>query len=161
MNLNNSIDQNSDLDLRIWIWDYEKYVININMTKILKEIDLIKISFENIDSVESIAFQSIAKLELSQAGSDSLLRILNNYKIKTLKSGTTFRNQKRYLTHMRNVQVEIRDFETERFYQALEPSFYRKTDSTSKNLHSFLTFLKKIMKINFYDFSEKLLANTD
>lgn len=140
-----------ELYVRIWIWDDSvKYVVNIQKDGSGGTCDIVEFNSKKIDATEFIVMHRVKQYLHPASGWDRFFKSLDQYQITTLKSGKPYKDQTDLLTHMSVVQFEIAQPGQYRYYEYLEPSYYRYVDSGSAKVDAFLEYFDKEMKTAAY-----------
>jgi hypothetical protein len=140
------------LYIRIWIWSHErKYVINISDNFNKNECDITEFNGTKKDDNDFLVIYREWKNLSPQSGWDNFTDTMFQFHIPDMESGEIQNKRKEFLTEMAYVQFEIAQPGKYRFYEYLEPSFYRCVDTGSNNVYQFLNFFNKEMKIRVYN----------
>jgi hypothetical protein len=145
------------LYIRIWVWDVEKggqsrdYIINIAKNYSNKECSVIEFTGKTIDNSDYIIIHNVWENLTPKSGWNKFFETIDKYQIPSMKSGKSYKNQTEFLTKMAYVQFEIVNRNAYRFYEYLEPSFYRHTDTGSNNVYQFLKYFNDEMKVHIYN----------
>ena len=138
--------------IRIWLWDSKtKYVININSDYVNDESEVLAFNTKKIDSSEYVIIHKEWRNLKPKSGWQDFFAAIEKYKITTLQSGKSAKEQKDFLTHMAYIQFEVAQPGQYRFYEYLEPSFYRYVDKGSNNIYEFLKYYDKEMNVQLYN----------
>jgi hypothetical protein len=157
--LNNSKEQ---FYVRIWIWNFkEKFVINIRKDKSGETCETTGFDQRHPDSNYYIAITHEWKNLTPGSGWNSFLDTLNRYEIPSLNSGKPGKDYKDRLTHAIYIQFEVVQAGKYRFYEYLEPAFYRYVEPGAMNVYRFLRYFEKEMNIRVYAIGDNLYAKPD
>lgn len=133
--------------IRIWIWGDElSHAITISKMKECYGLRLT--SFHSVESDTNfymvVQFDNILQPVSDCAGfSDSLLK----FNVWNLQSGPRMHPG---LTSYSIVQFELKKGDLYRYYDYIEPSYYRYVHATAENVYSFLKFLNREAKRELY-----------
>ena len=148
---------NSALYVRIWLWDGDKkYVVNLNAAD-----NTCYIVEWNCKTIEKLVIHRAWNNQLSKAGWNNIWEAVNKFRIAELTSGKPYKEQTHLLTEMSTVQFEIARPNSHRYYEYLQPSFYRLTDDGFGKVHAFLKYLNKELGLEVYDADEKLVVEPE
>ena len=139
------LDNNSDsLHIRIWLWETDiKYVIDIKRNMI----SVTGINSFTVENKEYIVIRNEHNVYLNKRAQDELLNKINFYKIRELNSGKARFD----LTHSSYINFQLVDKHNYRYYEFLEPGFYRNVDTSAKKVYYFLKYINKLIGIKLYD----------
>jgi len=151
-------DGKEGLYIRIWVWDSDiKYVIDISNDQLVKKCSITEFYSEKTDSSEYIVIHKEWKDLKPKSGWEKLFANVEQYQITSMKSGKIFKEQTEYdLTGGAYVQVEIAQPNQYRFYEYLNPSYYRYVNVGSNNIHKFLKYFNEQMNVKVYSPPEKI-----
>jgi hypothetical protein len=146
------------LYIRIWLWDSQKkYIINISKDGEQNKCHIVEMNSRKKDSAEYIVIHREWDVK-PKAGWDSCWATIEKFKIPYLKSGKSYREWDHHLTEMAYVDFEIARPNQYRFYDYLQPEFYREVDENSRIVNDFLKYLNAEMNLNVYVPEEKLFV---
>ena len=158
MRLPEMLDEDKKTKIRMWLWEAEKkYVVDI-VDGTLRECTVTEFNIKKKDSNNYIIIHRKLKNLQPSSGWDKFLLTLNNYEITSLKPGKTVNEYKEHLTEMSTVQFEVATFGKYRYFEYVEPSFYRYIDSGSKNIYDFLLYFNKQMDVEVYNPPKELFV---
>lgn len=159
-NLNISLLDNGmkGLYIRIWLWGYHSpnYIITIRDDSSKMLCSTISWSGKTIDSTKFILVHNEWNNLIPKSGWTNFFAKVNEYKIKTMKSGLPSNQHRGHLTRMSSVQFEIVEDGKYRYYEYLEPSYYRYVEKGSNNIYQFLKFFNREMGIEVFNPPDKL-----
>ena len=147
-----------ELYLRIWVWDFDKnYIINICKDSVAYKCHIFEFATIYEDSTHSYVnilreWQNIKPI----SGWDVVFNKIEEYKIPFLENGKIHLQKRGSLTQSTYIQFEIVQNNKYRWYEYLEPSYYRYVDINSKAVYDFLKYLNKEMNVEMYKASETL-----
>jgi hypothetical protein len=151
MGLPTLTDQKTGIYIRIWNWDLGRsHVINICIDSLKKVCNVVRFSGKNIDSNQYIVIQKEWKNLQPKSGWSNLLVGIKSYHILDMQSGKTADEYPSQLTEMAYVQFEISEAGRYRFYEYLEPSWYRNIDPGAMNVFLFLKALNNELGVPVY-----------
>jgi hypothetical protein len=75
---------------------------------------------------------------------------MTKYRIPVLESGTIQNREKIGVTEASYVNFEIAEPDKYRYYEYLEPSYYKEIDKNSELVYNFLKYLSDEMNIHVY-----------
>lgn len=152
-------DSNCNFYLRIWLWKKDlNFVVNINENESRKSCSVLKFRSIIKDSIPYID-TPYQKTNLNpESGWAIFYDTLDKYQIKHLGTGNIQKSQEP-MEGMAYVQFEIQQKNNFRYFDYLEPSYYRLVDSNSNNVYRFLMFLNKELKLNVYNPNTNILLD--
>lgn len=143
-------DGKHELYIRIWLWeDKPPYVLNIERRGSVKVASVLSWGSKKIDTSEYIVIYKRWPSLIPNSGWDQFLNRLNNYEIRALKGGLPTEKYD-HLTHSAYVQFEIEEAGHYRYYEYLEPSFYRLVDTGANKAYRFLKYFNRQMNLTVY-----------
>ncbi len=136
-----------DFCVRVWLNQTDAmYVIDINnkMAEVIK--------WDSFHPFFGYYIKILQEKKTSKMNSDwgELIDTLYRYQIPYLKSGDIHEKGVDFLTEMSTIQFEIVKDGIYRYYEYIEPGFYRCLDANSNNVHRFLNFLNKELEDSIY-----------
>jgi hypothetical protein len=147
--------------IRIWLWDSpKKYIINISKDGESNKCHIVEYNSKRKDSTEYIVIHREWEVK-PKAGWDSCWATIEKYKIPYLKTGKSYKELEHRLTEMAYVNFEIARPNQYRYYEYLQPDFYRYVDENSRIVNDFLKYLNTEMNLNVYSPSEKLYVEPE
>jgi len=145
-----------NINIRIWIWGDTGYVININRKASKFDCSIIKFTEKIVDSSEYLLIVNEFKKINLKSGWTIFFKYIDKFKILALEGGKPLEYQTGFLSHSATVQFEINNKGSYRFYEYLEPSFYRYVDSASLTVFNFLNYLNFETGIQTYSPDDSL-----
>jgi hypothetical protein len=150
----------ADLYLRIWFWDFDdKYVVNISKKGKNYADQIIEWGNEKKDSVEYIVIQREWKNIVPVSSWENLWTRVRE--LQNIRDGKKRDELKSQLTQMSYVQFEIGGQGKYRYFEYLEPSFYRYIDSPSNEIYKFLKMLNEELNVKVYNPADSLYVEKD
>jgi hypothetical protein len=147
------------LYIRIWIWGFrQNYVVNISKGQKGSECLIVQFSGKKIDSNEYLVIHKQWDNLIPKSGWKIFFDTLEMYQIPVMKSGKRYEDQTDFLTHMTYIQFEIAQLNHYRFYEYLEPSYYRYVDTGSRNVYEFLEYFNREMGVQVYNPAQNLFV---
>lgn len=135
---------------RIWLWGGEKkYVIDIINDSLKFYCNILEFNTRNINGKQFILIHRRINNCIPKSGWRKFYRILET-SILSLEGGNEFGNQVDFPTNMSYIQFEVVAQKKYRYFEYLEPSYYRKVDNGSKNVYEFLNYFNREMNLNIY-----------
>lgn len=143
---------NNDFYLRVWLWEYGKnYVINVHNEKTKNECSVVEFNGVNIDTSNYLLIHKVHNNLHPKNGWALFLDTLERYRIANLNPVLNIQKETGHsITSMSYVQFEVSQRGQYRFYQFLEPSYYRTLDSGSHSVYQFLKYFNREMNIEVY-----------
>ena len=153
-------DEKDGVHVRIWLWGDLDYIIDISQRAGTNLCYIIQFHGEKDSTNDYLMIDSIFKNLQPNSGWSDFFSKLKQYKILTMKSGTPYEKQVDVLTdRMSYVQFEVAQNNQYRFYEYLEPSYYRYVDTGSRNVYEFLEYFNQQMNVQVYKPEKTLFVN--
>ena len=147
------------LYIRVWLWNAKKkYVIDISENEPTNKCHIVEFNSKKIDSNEYIAIHHEWKNLKPKSGWSNFFSTLKKYQIVTMESGKSAKEQRDHLTDMAYIQFEISQLGQYRFYEYLEPSYYRYVEAGAMNVYQFLNYFNKEMDLPVYKPADNAFA---
>lgn len=147
--------------VRIWLWDGErKYIITISKNGSTNKCHIIEWNSTKKDTTDYILIHKAWNV-VPKSGWDNLWAVLASHRIFDLPGIRPHVKQKGHLTTMAYVQFEIARHDQYRYYEYLEPSFYRYVDEDSRTVHEFLKYLRREINYSVYAPAEQLFLEPE
>lgn len=146
---------NADLYLRIWFWGPgNKYVVNLSKVGENYSIQIIEWHVKTADSSQYLILDRVWQNIVPRSGWKSFWASVQ--KLQNYEDGKKAEELKSQLTLMSYVQFEAGQYGKYRFFEYLEPSFYRYVDSPSNKIYNFLKNLNDELNIEVYQPADSL-----
>jgi hypothetical protein len=144
-------EKTDELFIRIWLWDFgEHYVIDISKNGSQYTCSALSWNSKKIDSNDYVIIHKEWPILIPKSGWNLFFKTLNKYQILKLKSGLSFEQHTGHLTQSSYVQFELEERGSYRYYEYLEPSYYRFVEKGSNKVYSFLKYFDQQMNIDAY-----------
>lgn len=143
--------------VRIWVWNPDSnYVVTIINNSLEKKSNVIEFYGKEIDKIQYIGIRNEWSDIVPKSGWKNFFYEMQRHQILTVKTGKPLEEMDDYLTHPSYIQFEIANGQNYRFYEYLDPFFYRYVDSGSNHIHEFLKYVNAEMNIPIYKPTEHL-----
>jgi hypothetical protein len=145
-------NQSKGVAIRIWFWaSKRRYVLTISDNTLRKECRIDQFNIEPLpDSTDYIVMHKPKHIKQPTSGWKIFFTTIEKYQIADFPTGKTRRELDQSLTTMAYVNFEIVKNGEYRYYEYLEPSFYRTIDKNSKTIDTFLKFLNNELNFQLY-----------
>jgi hypothetical protein len=151
MNLPSLHEGNHKLYIRIWLWEDDgRYILDIGRDLPENNASVLSWTSKKVDTNEYIEIQKHWESLVPESGWGQFFQKVNYYRIRSLE-GSASKKYSDHLTHSAYVQVEIEEAGHYRYYEYLEPSFYRLVDSGANSIYEFLRFFDRQMNLKVYN----------
>jgi hypothetical protein len=145
-------EKKEGLFIRIWFRCFDKsYVVNISKEGVTREVAVVEWKSQVVDRISYIAIQNKWDNLKPRDGWDSFFSTLDKFKIRTLKSGRGLMEHSENLAHSSYVQFEVEENGKYRYYEYLEPAFYRYVENDSRNVFRLLEYINQQINIKIYN----------
>jgi hypothetical protein len=142
----------STLNIRIWLWGWEKtYVVDLLDSGSHKRCYIAEVSSEMVNGQRQIAFHREWTDLFNASGLDSLFIKAEKYGITKLEGGKLAEQLRSEITQGVYVQFEVARPSGYRFFEYYTPDFYRDVDPGSRKVYNFLKYLNKQSGLTVYD----------
>lgn len=151
-------DDTKGMHIRIWIWGYHSpnYVTTIYKHGSNADCSTISWSGRQVDSARYIIVHHYWTKLMPKSGWNKFFSTLNGLGITTLEGGLSYSQHRGHLTRMSYVQFEIVENGKYRYYEYLEPSYYRYVENGSMKIYQFLKYFDREMNLNIYQTNDGL-----
>jgi len=137
--------------VRIWLWDQpRKIVINIAQDSLKKECIIVEFNIPKTDSGDYLGIHNV-RYVMPNDGWRKFFQEMEELQIPRLNDGVPSRNPYGALTSMSYINFEIESHDNYRYYEYLEPAYFRFVDSGSNNVYRFLKFFDEQMNLKVYN----------
>jgi hypothetical protein len=145
------VDDENGLHIRIWLWDSDTgYAITLKLDSLHNECNIVGFYDKKIDTAEYIVIKNDQRNLKLKDGWKNIHSALIKFNILTMATGKTYKEHKEVTTHMTYVQFEVARVNEYKYYEYLEPSYYRYVDTESMNIYNFLEYLNEQLGVQIY-----------
>ena len=139
------------LYMRIWSWDYgeNRYVIDIKRCRTENQCSIISFVPSGRDTNHLITIHKRFTVK-PISGWDTFFNSLKNYNIPQMNGVEFVGRNKTDMTGLEFVEFEIAERYQYRYYEFLEPYYFKNTDSVSAKICQFFTYFNREMKTQIY-----------
>lgn len=144
-------DNKTGISVRIWFWENDtKYVLSIGRQGSTSKSHIIEWTGKKENDTNYIVIQKEWQNITPASGWDNFWKQFEASGIKNLSGGKSAKELNPRVTRMAYVQFEISDEGKYRFFEYLEPSYYRYADAASGTVFNFLQYVNVQLKVEVY-----------